>query len=101
MDRHMFVRHEMYRDQTDEPRSANFAKNMHVDKVRLPMFKSSYICIKIGVFLLCIRVFQREKLNKLQRVSLMRQKRDCDVITLKIIVHLGLVRPIKVAIMCV
>ena len=36
MDRHMFVRHEMYRDQTDEPRSTNFAKHMHVDKVSSP-----------------------------------------------------------------
>ena len=33
MDRHMFVRHEMYRDQMDGPRRANFAKHMHVDKI--------------------------------------------------------------------
>ena len=32
----MFVRHEMYRDQTDGPRSANFAKHMHIDKVSSP-----------------------------------------------------------------
>ena len=32
----MFVRQEMYRHQTDEPRSANLAKHMHVNKVSLP-----------------------------------------------------------------
>ena len=32
----MFVRHEMYRDQMDAPRIANFAKHMHVDKVSWP-----------------------------------------------------------------
>ena len=36
MDRHMFARHEIYRDQTDGPRSANFAKHKHVDKVSSP-----------------------------------------------------------------
>ena len=36
MVRHMFVRHEMYRDQTDGPRGANFAKHMHVGKVSSP-----------------------------------------------------------------
>ena len=33
MNRHMFIRHKMYLDQTDGPRNANFAKHMHVDKV--------------------------------------------------------------------
>ena len=32
----MFARHEMYRDQTDGSRSANFAKHMHVDKISSP-----------------------------------------------------------------
>ena len=32
----MFVRHEMYRTQTEGPRSANFTKHMHVDKVSSP-----------------------------------------------------------------
>ena len=33
----MIVRHEMYRNQTNGPRSANFAnKHMHVDKVSSP-----------------------------------------------------------------
>ena len=33
---YMFVRHEMYRNQTEGPRSVNFAKHMHVDKVSSP-----------------------------------------------------------------
>ena len=33
----MFVRHEMYRDQTAGPRSANFGKHMHLDKVSSPI----------------------------------------------------------------
>ena len=37
MDSHMFVRQKKkYRDQTDGPRSANFAKHMHVHKVISP-----------------------------------------------------------------
>ena len=32
----MFVRHELHRDQTDGPKSANFVKHMHVDKVSSP-----------------------------------------------------------------
>ena len=36
MNRHMFVCDEMYRDQTDESRSANFAKHMDVEKASSP-----------------------------------------------------------------
>ena len=72
-----------------------------VTKYSAILFKYLTFVIEIGVFLLCIRVFQRNKLNKLQRVNLMRLKRDCDVITLKIVVHIHQGRPIKVAIMCV
>ena len=45
--------------------------------------------------------FSETNLTSLQRVSLLRQKRDCGVITLKIVVHVDLGRPIKVAIMWV
>ena len=38
MDRHIFVRREMYRDQTDAPRSANFAKHMHINKISSPTY---------------------------------------------------------------
>ena len=41
MDRHMFVRREMHRDQKDESRSAYFANHMHVDKVSSPTKYSS------------------------------------------------------------
>ena len=62
-------------------------------------FLISRIWIKISVFLLCIRVFQRDKLNKLQRVGFMRQ--NSDVFMLKILYHTDIGRSIKVAIMLV
>ena len=33
VDGRVFVRHEMYRDQPTGPRSVNFGKHMHVDKI--------------------------------------------------------------------
>ena len=37
MDGRTFVRHEIYRYQTAGPRSANFSKHMHVNKISSPI----------------------------------------------------------------
>ena len=73
----MFVRHEMYRSQTDGPRSANFVKHMHVDRVSLPtnvqivkVFDIHFQVKKIGVHSEVLERLYRRTLTDREKIAI-------------------------------